>query len=285
VAAVRRLLLVLFALLGVALPAQAGLHSDTVRHARAASDGVAVDLSYRHGRHEDRSVRIEIRRRGRLGLSAPVDRFACRGCAPIDPVVFGDPLSIRDLDGDGEPEVLLDLFTGGAHCCFYTVIFRYYRGTYRGRFVLWGDPGSEVDDLEGDGRPELVSADDRFAYAFTDYADSVLPVQVWRYDHGELRDVSASYKVTLRSEAADLWRTYLSGRRDRDDPRGVLAAWVADEVRLGRSAQAWKQLDTLLRRGELTTLGSKWAVDRFWPDGRAYVSKLRRFLKASGYRA
>jgi hypothetical protein len=31
---------------------------------------------------------------------------------------------VRDLDGDGEPEVLVDFYWGGVHCCFYTDVYR-----------------------------------------------------------------------------------------------------------------------------------------------------------------
>ena len=43
------------------------------------------------------------------------------------PAGRGDSRSIglRDLDGDGEPEVLLELFSGGANCCLSTLIYRY----------------------------------------------------------------------------------------------------------------------------------------------------------------
>src|SRR5262245_41386230 len=41
--------------------------------------------------------------------------------------VQGDTKSfaVRDLDGDGEPEVMLELDSGGAHCCAWTRLYRY----------------------------------------------------------------------------------------------------------------------------------------------------------------
>ena len=35
------------------------------------------------------------------------------------------PLQVVDLDADGEPEVLVDAYTGGAHCCALTEILRF----------------------------------------------------------------------------------------------------------------------------------------------------------------
>src|SRR4051812_3821160 len=34
-----------------------------------------------------------------------------------------EALHLTDLDGDAEPEVLVDLYTGGAHCCATTLIW------------------------------------------------------------------------------------------------------------------------------------------------------------------
>lgn len=32
---------------------------------------------------------------------------------------------VRDLEADQEPEVLVDLYTGGVHCCTYSLIYHY----------------------------------------------------------------------------------------------------------------------------------------------------------------
>src|SRR5262249_9704366 len=190
------------------------------------------------------------------------------------------PLTIRDLDADGEPEVLLDLYTGGAHCCFYTVILRYDGSRYRSGVAFWGDPSYELRDVNRDGRPELVTADDRFAYAFTSYAGSVLPILIRRYDHGALPDVTSQYRSLVRGEATSLWREYVQEHRRPDaDVRGLLAGWLADEYRLGRQDEGWRQIEAAYRRGELSSP----RVDPVWPAGRRYLSALRAFLIKAGY--
>jgi hypothetical protein len=215
-------------------------------------------------------------------LDAPVSRFSCRGCAVsgLDALVSSDPLIVRDLDADREPEVLIDLYTGGAHCRFYTVILRYDGHAYRGSVAFWGDPGYRLRDLDRDGRPELVTADDRFAYAFTSYAASVLPLRIDHYDRGALVDVTSDYRELLRREAATYWHEYLGERRRPGaDVRGLLAAWLADEYRLGRQTDGWKQIDAAYGRGELSAP----RVDPTWPAGRRYLGALRAFLVKTGY--
>ena len=270
-----RLLVVLLASAALALPAQATGGAPPLKHARAANGGVAVDLSYRRQGDRYSDVRIAIRRHGQLALAAPLVAVGCKSCAVSGfGTINGNPLKIRDLDADGEPEVLVDLYTGGAHCCWLTVFLRFDGRTYRKTTMLWGDPSYELQDLDHDGRPELVSADDRFAYQFTYYAASALPVQIWHFDHGVLTDVTSSYPAVVRGDAATLWSAYLQARSDKEaDVRGVLAAWLADEYRLGLADEGWTKIRAAYARGELSAP----RVDPIWPAGQKYLSTLRSF--------
>jgi subtilisin-like proprotein convertase family protein len=267
---------------GTLLCWQLELGRNVLEHIRVKQGAVSADLSFRETNSNYSDLRITVGRRGRSVLTTPVSRLACHDCSVAGPGTLIDPhpLAIRDLDGDGEPEVLLDLYTGGAHCCFYTVILRYDGSGYRGSVAFWGDPGYELRDLDRDGRPDFVTGDDRFAYAFTSYAGSVLPILVRRYDHGALIDVTNDYPALVRAEAAHLWTEYLRDHRRRDaDVRGLLAGWLADEYRLGRQDEGWRRIEAAFRRGELSAP----RVDPIWPAGRKYLSALRTFLVKNGY--
>ena len=74
-------------------------------------------------------------------------------------------------------EAVLSIFTGGAHCCFETLI-ALVDGPSRGRRARqnWGDPGYSGQCTTASY--QFVTADDRFAYGFTAFAASGLPVQV-----------------------------------------------------------------------------------------------------------
>jgi hypothetical protein len=188
------------------------------------------------------------------------------------------PVVVRDLDGDGEPEVLVEMYTGGAHCCIVSRIYRFDGAAYSSVRTDWADTGFRLKDVEGDGKVELLTADPRFAYAFTSFADSAFPIQVYAYEAGELDDVSAGYPKVIRRDARSWWHTYTRerGGRDARDVRGVLAAWLADKYRLGEAADGWRRLRRALRRGELRAGGG-------WPNGEKYLRALRRSLRAWGY--
>jgi len=70
------------------------------------------------------------------------------------------------------------------------------------------------------GQPELVSQDDRFAYAFTSFALSYLPVRVWHFDHGRLVDVTRRFPAQVGRDADGLREQYEKLRREELIPLG-----------------------------------------------------------------
>ena len=190
---------------------------------------------------------------------------------------------VRDLDDDGEPEVLLDLYTGGAHCCSYTQIYGYHAATnaYRRVKGSWGDYGYDLADLNKDGRPEFNGRDFRFAAAFTAYAASGAPPMIFSYDGSRLVNVTRRFRSVIKANLRDYLKLYKRIRRDPDVPdvRGFLAAYVADKYLLGQSDTAFDLVNAALRRGELKALEGDTS-----PAGKRYISVLRKSLRRWGYR-
>jgi hypothetical protein len=212
--------------------------------------------------------------------------FGCPYCfEPLSALGGGaKSLTVRDLDGDGRLDVVADFYTGGAHCCSVSAIYGYRAGTNSfGRLIhTWGDPGYRFADLDHDGVPELRSADDRFAYAFTCYACSPLPIEIWHYRAGALVDVTRRYRAAIRADASSIWRLYLSERRRADgDVRGILAAYLADKYLLGTQADGWRRLRQANARHELHPPGGCFSST---PCDATYLRKLSRFLARIGYR-
>jgi hypothetical protein len=188
---------------------------------------------------------------------------------------------VRDLDRDGELEVLLDTFTGGAHCCLESRFFRYLpdRGAYAGTLHNWGNGGYRAKNIDGRDGVELVSNDDRFAYAFTAFAASAFPLQIWHLEEGRLLDVTRNFPGEVKLDSNGLWRLYEKVRGERADVRGVLAAWLADECLLGREEQGWTRVEAIRKRG---LLGPDPDLAG-WPQGSSYVRELRVFLRKFDY--
>ena len=251
----------------------------------ASSGPVTASLSYSRTpdfTYEDLRLRIE--RGGVVALDAPIASLDCEyGCWPGS-VIYEDRQSVNvtDLDGDDDPEVLVDLYTGGAHCCLLTQIFA-PRGASARSYARdehsFLDAGYTLRDLNADGVVEFRSADGRFAYAISSYAGSGLPIQIWRFQRGSLADVTREFPGLIRADARHWWRRY---RRDapkrppfNDPGLGALAAWAADEYRLGHGRRVQRELRRALRRGWL---------DGFFGSGRRTVRNLNALLREVGYR-
>jgi hypothetical protein len=183
---------------------------------------------------------------------------------------------VTDVDGDGEPEVVLDLYSAGAHCCWYTQIYRYVPETkhYSPLVHVWGNFGYVFADLDHNGSQELVTRDDRFSYVFASFADSRWPVRILRYRAGRLTVETPSYRSEIGRDANALWHAALNPKRKASN-QGIVAAWAADEAMVGHWAVAFKAIDRLSRSGEIHGELSRVAFEQ----------KLRRFLRRTGYLA
>jgi subtilisin-like proprotein convertase family protein len=248
---------------------------DILERHTARSGAVAATLSYREAVDVYRDVRLRIVRSGETALDVAVPGAGLPGWRPVAPPV------VRRLDADAEPEVLLDVFTGGAHCCTVSHLYRW--SARSGRYLRstrdWGNVGYRIADLNRDGRVELASADDRFNAQFTAYAASVAPIRIFRLDRGRFLEVTRRYPAAVKRDASSAWSSYRRYRARGEEVRGVLAAWIADQYLLGKGERAWKQLAIAFRRGEL----GRTAVKDGYPAGREYLTGLRKFLIRHGY--
>jgi subtilisin-like proprotein convertase family protein len=244
----------------------------------ARAGRTAATLSYVERTGAFTSLRLRIVRGGVTVFDRPPKRLDPCVCPGNGPIVDqpGGALHVRDLDGDGEPEVVLDSYLGAPHCCWYTDVYRYLprRGAYRPSVGFWGNLSARLVDLGPDGRPEFQTADNRFAYAFTSFAGSAFPIRIFRFDHGRFVDVTRRFPAAVRRDAAKLFRGYLAERRrPSGDVGGILPAWLADQYLLGRGPAGWPVLRRAVRRGELD------AVER----PRTYLRRVRSFLRHTGY--
>lgn len=220
-------------------------------------------------------LNIRIARRGRVLFSEDVPERPRGFPAQADE----DSLTVRDLDGDREPEVMLLLNSGGTHCCAWSRVYRYApaRDGYVAVEHRWGEDSVQprVKDLDRDGRPEFASEDDRFFEVYGSM--SPMPLQIWSYRLGRFNDVTRRFPRRLRRHAASLWRLY---RGNTAAARLILPAWVADECRLGRAGFAYRVLERERLRGALNRHPGV-----FGPrDPRAYVRAVKRLLDRTGYK-
>jgi hypothetical protein len=188
-------------------------------------------------------------------------------------------LQVVDLNGDGEPEVLVDAYSGGAHCCAITEIAAFNGTGYAAQELFWGNTGYELQDLDGDGKPEFVGYDDAFAGAFSSYAAAFWPPRVVDYDpavKGVLRDVTDHFPALIRRNMRQALHTLRKARRGHSETLGIIAAYTADLYLVGDPGHVRPYLKRARRRGDLRTLTGR--------APRSFERKLLAFLHKQGYR-
>jgi hypothetical protein len=182
---------------------------------------------------------------------------------------------VRDLDGDGEPEVWVDIWAGGAHCCTQMELLHLSGGAYQRQEQVF-PLGYRLKDLDGDGVPEFKTVDYGFAYAFTFFAASPLPVRVFSYRAGVFTNVTAKYPGLVRKDLKHYRRFYTKGIRHHVASLGALAGWTADDYVLGHRKQANRRLTRELHAGHLYN-------DTGYVHGRKFIQVLKHDLRLGGY--
>ncbi len=144
------------------------------------------------------------------------------------------------------PQVVMTVYTGGAHCCTVTKIatalspdsWQIVDGQR-----LDGDRGYLFVDIDRDGVAEMVSLDQNFLYGFSPYASSYPPTRIARLSGTEIIDITRDpkYRKFLRRELADMEK---DARKDRTlwHSNGFLAGWVAAKSLVGEVDDAWRRM-------------------------------------------
>jgi len=274
----RLVALAVAALLVAAAPAAAKTET-------ASGGAVTATFSFEEGGDGPgfRNLRIAVDRGGQRMVDEEIQKD-CSFCL-VAPAGGGSDDSksvfVLDLEADSEPEVLVNLFTGGANCCFYSLVWRFDGVRYqRHRLFPMGSFAFDAQNIDKSGPLELITQDYRFAYKYGSNVDTPRPVRILRFRAGRLVDVTRSFRNYPKNEAARLYRFYLRLRREKNvNVRGIMAAYLANEYRAGRGRIGWRRVVAAYRRGDFRR---KFDGD-FGKFGRAYIFDLRRFLARTGY--
>ncbi|MBV9804697.1 MAG: hypothetical protein JO130_15960 [Solirubrobacterales bacterium] len=245
----------------------------------AHAGNVTATFSFQGQLPNFHGLRLTITRGGAVAYDQPVVAKLCETLCWPGALTGGQPaVQVVDLEHTGDPDVVLELFSGGAHCCTVVQVFSFDPGTmtYVKTERNFGDPGTRVVDLQHNGHFEFLTADDSFAYRFTDYAASGLPIEILTFASGHFTDVTRSYPRLVAQDAA-VWLKAFEGMAEGHyaDSVGVIAAWAADEDLLGHVKLVNRYLSAQAKAGHLNA--------PFGAGGTKFVAALQKFLRRRGY--
>jgi hypothetical protein len=122
-----------------------------------------------------------------------------------------------DLTGDGVPNLLIEGYSMGAHCCFSYHLLALGETLE----VLWAattrDSAIVLVDLEGDGGRQILMRDMSFAYEFCSFADSPAPPVVLRLDDAGATIANAAYQEAYRRDVVSALAAALDEPQDRPE--------------------------------------------------------------------
>jgi hypothetical protein len=171
--------------------------------------------------------------------------------AQLDMVFELGELTGQDITGEGNPDVIVERFTGGAHCCFSVVVYDLGAALTRVLESAESNCGGRFEDLDGDSVLEFITCDDLFAYAYCPYAASPLVQVIMQYEPGR-GYVPASPRFAHRYAEAIAQHTQLAqtataegmGEWDQTTKCSVLPLML-DYLYSGQADLAWTEFDRL----------------------------------------
>ena len=159
------------------------------------------------------------------------------------------PLSGTDITGEGNPDLIVTGYSGGAHCCFSSTVYDLGPTLTVIPVAGGGNCSGTFEDLDGDGSYEFLTCDDAFAYHYCCYAGSPMVRVILCYER-KIGYVPASPRFASLYEPDIVAHTELAQQAtdatmcewDETSKCAVLPL-ILDYLYSGRMDQAWEVLE------------------------------------------
>jgi hypothetical protein len=264
-----------FSLVTLTLPA--GAATEIVH-----SGELSVSYTFHGTRPLSSHSRLEISEGGTVIYNQSVRSKWCGDqCSPSIIARDRKVVHVVRLSPSESPSVVLDLYSGGAHCCFVEQVYSLGTNSHvvHKAEYNFGNPGVRLVKLGAGGSYDFLSANNDFAYAFTDFAASGMPIEIFNFSHDAFHNVTKSYPSLIRKDAAQWMKAFRSQANSHyQDSVGLVAAWAADEDMLGHFAGVARFLTAQAKAGHLNS-----ALNPITPSDNRYVVSLQTFLRKHGY--
>ena len=191
-----------------------------------ASGAVTATVSYDHRPGLDRNAVVVVRRDGRIVMRRELRSLR-----------YGNvTLTLRDVWGDREPEVIVRATLCGNRCGYWV-----YLAIPKTRHLFWRWFGHNGVSIQ---KNAIVSTDERFFCFFTACAGSAAPLQIFAVNRAgsRLADVTRVHRELLRADAAQLRSSF------DFSSIGIRAPYCAEEYLLGRRAYCDRVLPARVQR-------------------------------------
>lgn len=148
---------------------------------------------------------------------------------------------MTDVTGDGNPDVVVETYSGGAHCCSTTRIISMGPSPRELAVIETQSEGLRFESGDEPGRMVLITADPTFEYWMTAYVSSARPGLVLRFDGEKLGPDGArmSRPAPAAAVLADAKAQVSARSAPGMGPDPVLWVTMLDLMYSGHEAEAW----------------------------------------------
>ena len=158
-----------------------------------------------------------------------------------------------DKTGEGTPDVAIQYYTGGAHCCYKMYVYELGADEVTALPVISGDDSDIIAvRKKTTGGLAIQTGDSNFAYWLTSFAGSPIPTVILSYKNGEFRpDISLMKKpaptlVALKAKVAKAKKNItLKAYTGEENEDFLYAFWdeMIDLMYSGNEKSAWQYFD------------------------------------------
>jgi hypothetical protein len=181
-----------------------------------------------------------------------------------------DPFAGSDVTGEGNADLIVHTYSGGAHCCFSTAVYNLGLVMTKVLETPQSNCDANFEQLDGDAALEVLTCDDIFAYHFCCYAGSPMVRVILDYQPAAGYLPASPQFPHLYAEAiashTAMAAQAVPGEMCENDgtTKCAVLPLVLDYLYSGRPGEAWAQLN-------------QWYP---YPDLNAFRAEI--VLKASG---
>jgi hypothetical protein len=199
--------------------------------------------------------------------------------------IFMSPPAGTDINRDGFPEIIIEHYSGGMHCCYEYAIFSLGK-KLKLLDVIYGEHSYfEFKDLDGDGRYEAIGRDWTFAYWSASFAESPAPEVILRWKNGKYRLagdlMKKQYDQIQILETAEEFRRNALPISESNQSLHFDTEWYAAMLELiytGNGNLAWELCDRFWPIPDDDLLKKKWVADK-----RRFLAGFKAQLRKSIY--
>lgn len=114
-------------------------------------------------------------------------------------------IEVTSFEKNGTTKIVATLYSGGAHCCYSISVLNIVSDKlFEIAKMEIGNISFRIKDLDNDGIKELVTYDDRFAYAFSCFADSRFMLAIYHLQNGSFVKDNVRFMDFVLKDIEDL---------------------------------------------------------------------------------